>query len=115
MRFMSLIFGSVLVVIGSAFVLARINVPKTDGELKLQDISVSLRSGSAGLFLVAMGVVLISIPNLAKQSIIVDDTSTYVAKEQVFQLQLPGGTQLDIAPGTDYPKPKMPNYPSAKR
>lgn len=80
MRFMSLIFGSILVVIGSAFVLARIEVRKTTGRLQLQDVGASLRSSSAGLFLVFIGAALISIPNLASQRIDVSDTSTYIAK-----------------------------------
>ena len=80
MRFMSLIFGSILVVIGSAFVLARIQAPNTVSRMQVQDFGASLRSSSAGLFLVFVGAALISIPNLASQRIAVDDTSTYIAK-----------------------------------
>ena len=104
MRFMSLIFGSILVFIGSAFVLAQIDVPKTSGRLNWREIGVSLQSGSAGIILVVIGSVLISIPNVSKQSIEIDDTSTYIAKTAE-------GYQVEEDP---WEKPDMPNLPQSE-
>lgn len=104
MRFMSLIFGSILVVIGSAFVLAQIDVPRTTGRVSWKDFGLSLQSGSAGLFLVIIGGALISIPNLAGQAISVDDTSTYIEKkvDELTEEKSPIDTTL------------MPGYPSSE-
>lgn len=78
MRFMSLIFGAILVVIGSAFILGRVTATPTDGQFSLADLSLNLSSSSPGIFLTAFGAILISIPNLSQQRIETNDTSTYV-------------------------------------
>jgi len=80
MRFMSLIFGSILVVIGSAFVLGKISAPSFTGELSYKEVGASVATSSPGLILVLCGMFLIAIPNLSSQRINVDDTSSYVSK-----------------------------------
>ena len=88
MRFMSLIFGTMLVVNGSVFILGRVNAARTDGKIQWQDITVSVASSSPGIILAALGCVLIAIPNLPNQRIEIDDTSTYVQKEELMRFIL---------------------------
>jgi len=78
MRFMSLMFGAILIVIGCAFVLGRIRGPAFKGEGKLGTLRASVVSSSPGLILVFFGAALVSVPNLSTQRIITDDTATYL-------------------------------------
>ena len=80
MRFMSLIFGTSLVVTGAVFVLGRVATPRTDSSLQWSDAKLELASRSPGIFLVFFGCCLIAIPNLSTQTIGVDDTSTYIQR-----------------------------------
>lgn len=82
MRFMSLIFGAMLVVTGGIFVLGRVTAPRTDGEFQWQHFRMAMASGSPGLFLVFFGCILIAVPNLSGQNIKLDNASTYVGKDQ---------------------------------
>lgn len=77
MRFMSLIFGALLVVIGCSFVLGRVSGPVYEGEVSVSEVSGNLKSSSPGLFLIAAGIVLVAIPNLSTQMIQTDDASSY--------------------------------------
>ncbi len=81
MRFMSLIFGAILVVIGSGFVLGRITSPAFTGELSFKELGASVATSSPGLLLVICGLVLIAIPNLSNQRIETNDSSSYISKE----------------------------------
>ncbi len=80
MRFMSLNFGAILVVIGSGFVLGKISSPEFKGEFTYEKIGASIATSSPGLVLVFCGMVLIAIPNLSSQRIDTDDTSSYIDK-----------------------------------
>jgi hypothetical protein len=78
MRFMSLMFGAVLVVIGAAFVLGRITTAASKGELNVGGFKAAMGSTSPGLFLAAFGALLIAIPNVSTQDITVSDGAVYV-------------------------------------
>lgn len=78
LRFMSLIFGSIMIVIGSAFVLGKITGPSTEAKLTFKEIGLSFLSSSPGLFLAFLGTILVIIPNVTSQPINVDDSATYV-------------------------------------
>lgn len=80
MRFMSLMFGAILVVIGGGFVLGRIPAPSFSGQFSFKDVGASVATSSPGLVLVMCGIILISIPNLSNQRIDTDDTSSYFAQ-----------------------------------
>ena len=82
MRFMSLIFGAILVVSGAIFVLGRVTAPRTDGEFQWRHFKMAMASGSPGLFLVFFGCILIAVPNLSSQSIKLDTSPTYIGKDQ---------------------------------
>ena len=84
MRFMSLIFGVILIAIGAAFVLGHITTVPSKASVGFSDFRISIASSSPGLFLVAFGIVLIAIPNLSSQVISVSDASIYAGG--------PGGT-----------------------
>ena len=77
MRFMSLMFGSLLVMIGCAFVLGRVSSPDYQAEASASSLKASLKSSSPGLFLIAAGIILVAIPNLSAQRIETDDTASY--------------------------------------
>lgn len=79
-RFMSLMFGAILVVIGGGFVLGRISAPSFSGQFSFKDAGASVATSSPGLVLVICGIILISIPNLSAQRIETDDTSSYFAQ-----------------------------------
>ncbi len=79
MRFMSLIFGAIIIVIGAAFALGRVTGPLTRGSVKLKDIGISFLSSSPGLILAILGAILIAIPNVTQQVIETNDQSTYLA------------------------------------
>jgi len=81
MRFMSLIFGAILVVVGSAFILGKISTRETNtGEFTFGDVKGSLATSSPGLMLVFMGSLLIAVPNFSTQSITTNDTGSFIAK-----------------------------------
>ncbi|MEH6446347.1 MAG: hypothetical protein V7784_20825 [Oceanospirillaceae bacterium] len=80
LRFMSMLFGSILIVIGSGFVLGQVKAPKFEGRGESGGVKISLATSSPGLVLAFFGVCLMTIPNLnlASQTIGVDDSSSYV-------------------------------------
>ena len=80
MRFMSLVFGTVLVANGSVFVLGRVAAPQTDANFQWQDFKVSLISSSPGLAMAFLGCLLIAVPNIAKQRISVESAPSYVGR-----------------------------------
>nr|VFK59505.1 MAG: hypothetical protein BECKUNK1418G_GA0071005_100738 [Candidatus Kentron sp. UNK]VFK68700.1 MAG: hypothetical protein BECKUNK1418H_GA0071006_100514 [Candidatus Kentron sp. UNK] len=80
MRFMSLMFGAILTMIGSGFVLGRITSPAFIGKLSFRELGTSVATSSPGLLLVVMGVILIVIPNLSTQRIVSVDSSPYIGK-----------------------------------
>ncbi len=89
LEFMCLIFGAILVMIGSAFVLARIaTVSPTKAALESGGIRGNFEASSPGLVLALIGAALIVLPNIGVGKMIsVDDTGTYVAKSvDVMQL-----------------------------
>ncbi len=77
MRFMSLIFGAILIAIGATFVLGHITTVPSKASVGFSEFRISIASSSPGLFLVALGIVLIAIPNLSSQVISVSDASIY--------------------------------------
>ncbi len=77
MRFMGLMFGAVLMMIGCTFILGRVSGPAYEGDVGWGNAKGSLKSTSPGLFLIAAGVLLMAIPNLSTQQIQTDDTATY--------------------------------------
>lgn len=89
LRFMSLIFGAILVLIGAAFILGKITVAPTKGGVGFGDLKMSLASSSPGLFLVLFGCGLIAIPNLSQQAIKTDDTASFIAKSLFVRFALP--------------------------
>ena len=68
-RLMSLIFGAILITTGSVFVLSRVTGPNTEANVQVDSMSLSFKSSSPGLVLAALGVILIVVPNVAKQRI----------------------------------------------
>lgn len=78
MRSMSLAFGAVLSIVGSAFVLGGVSIPRTDGRLRWGDIRIELVSHSPGLFILVLGVALILAPHFSRQSISIDETSIFL-------------------------------------
>ena len=77
---MSLMFGAILIVIGSAFVLGKITSPPSRGRIGLKEFGVAVVTSSPGLMLIVFGVILVAIPNISNQQIKIDDTSTYLEK-----------------------------------
>jgi hypothetical protein len=77
LRFMSVIFGAILVLIGSAFVLGRVSMERLESEAKSEKWSIALKTSSPGLLLALMGCALIAIPNFARQDISISDGSAY--------------------------------------
>src|SRR5690606_6549870 len=78
MRFMSLVFGATLIIVGASFVLGQITAPHSTGNAEFQSIKLSLASSSPGLFVIVLGSILVGIPNLASQPIDVRDAPTYL-------------------------------------
>ena len=78
LRFMSLIFGTVLVVIGALFVLGRVTAPPANASVQWDSLRLSLASSSPGIVLALLGCLLIGLPNLAKQRIAVRDHPAYM-------------------------------------
>lgn len=81
MRFMSLIFGAILITIGSGFVLGKIKSQEIKSEFTFKDLGANIATSSPGIILVFCGVILIAIPNLSNQRIDTNDTSTYILKQ----------------------------------
>jgi hypothetical protein len=98
LRFMSLIFGAILVLIGSAFVMGRISDPKAESSLSGEGpgLKLAVKSTYPGLVLASLGALLIAVPNLAQQSIEVNDTSSFFGRPPV------------IPPSADVPVPPVP-------
>lgn len=83
MRFMTIIFGSILVVIGAAFVLGKISGSETNIDAGGKDMKLALKSSSPGIILVFFGVILIGIPHFSKQQIATSDASSFVGKAPI--------------------------------
>lgn len=82
MRFLSLLSGTILCVVGAAFVLGRVNAPASSGEVEvLGQIKMAFVSSSPGLVLAFLGTILIALPNLAGQMIEVSDKAAYFVFE----------------------------------
>lgn len=97
LRFMSLIFGTVLVINGSVFVLGRVTAPQADTSLQWQNVKISFVSSSPGLVLAFLGFLLIGLPNVAKQEIEVSDASAYMQEAEDASI-LRGG-EAAVPPG----------------
>ena len=81
MRFMSLMCGSILVVIGSVFILGNVSSKNAStGEFIFGAIKGSLKTWSPGLLILAIGAILVVVPNFASQKIESNDTSSFFAK-----------------------------------
>ena len=81
MRFMSLMCGSILVVIGSVFILGNVSSKNAStGEFIFGAIKGSLKTWSPGLLIIAIGAILVAVPNFASQKIESNDTSSFFAK-----------------------------------
>lgn len=78
LRFSSMTLGFICVVIGCAFIIGNIQSPKLNANAEGMGIKGSISTASPGLALVAFGIVLCIIPNVASQPIANDDTSTYL-------------------------------------
>ena len=93
LRFMSVIFGAILVLIGSAFVLGRVSMERLESEAKSERWSIALKTSSPGLLLALMGCALIVLPNFARQDINISDSGAYLG------LTYPNVSQPAAAPG----------------
>jgi hypothetical protein len=87
LRFMSVIFGAILVLIGSAFVLGRVSMERLESEAKSEKWSIALKTSSPGLLLALMGSSLIALPHFAHQDINISDSGAY------FGVSYPAATQ----------------------
>jgi hypothetical protein len=87
LRFMSVIFGAILVLIGSAFVLGRVSMEQLESEAKLEKWSLALKTTSPGLLLALMGCCLISLPQFARQDISITDAGAYLG--MTYQMPAP--------------------------
>lgn len=78
LRFMSSLFGAILIFVGSVFVLAKI---ETSSENNIQGTGsnggLALTTSSPGLVLTVVGAILMIVPNITEQSIYTNDTSSY--------------------------------------
>ena len=87
MRFMSLMCGSILIVIGSVFILGNVSSKNAaTGEFIFGPIKGSLKTWSPGLIIIAIGAILVTVPNVASQQIESNDTSSFFAKYGVENL-----------------------------
>jgi len=88
LEFMCLIFGSILISIGSAFVFARIASPQVNrAEVAFGGFKGSMLTASPGLVLVLLGTVLVILPNVGLgRPISINDTGTYVAKPPILPM-----------------------------
>lgn len=81
MRFMSLMFGSILIVIGSTFILGKVSSDDAStAKVESRGWKGSLSTSSPGVLLVFFGVVLVAIPNISSQIIESNDTSSFFSK-----------------------------------
>ena len=96
MRFMSLIFGAILVVIGSAFILGKIStVDPSSGAVGFGDVKGSFATSSPGIALVFIGGLLIGVPHFSGQQITIDDTSSFIGKSFGVGTVISGGLPSD--------------------
>ena len=78
LRFMSSVFGSVLVFIGAVFVLAKIETSAIgDMEAESSGVKFRIKSSSPGLIMVVIGAILMASANFAKQKITTTDGAVY--------------------------------------
>jgi len=80
MRFMSMMFGSILVFVGGSFIIGRVSSPNFVSKLESAGIGFSIASTSPGLILSVCGVILMTIPNVSKQDISESGGSTYLGQ-----------------------------------
>lgn len=96
MRFMSLIFGAILVVIGSAFILGKISTADpSSGDMSFGDVKGSFATSSPGIALVFIGGLLIGVPHFSGQKITTSDTSSFIAKGFGVGTAISGGLLSD--------------------
>ena len=91
-KFLGLIFGSLMVLVGCAFVLARIREPPaTSGELTLSDTkgnaSATLRTAYPGVVLAAIGAILVAIPNLSTQLLSTGDSALFLTSPVAVRIE----------------------------
>lgn len=86
LRFMSLIFGCITVVIGSVFVLGKVtSKDPIKGEAGFGDLKGSIATSSPGLLLVLIGACLITIPHFTHQPITSMDGANFVFSDLAAQ------------------------------
>ncbi|NKB32627.1 MAG: hypothetical protein GKR91_05965 [Pseudomonadales bacterium] len=81
MRFMSFIFGTILVMLGAGYILGKVTGPVFSAEGEASNIRMAWSTSSPGIVLVVCGVILILIliPNFSNQRIETDDSPSYVS------------------------------------
>ena len=91
-KFLGLIFGSLMVLVGCAFVLARIREPlSTSSEPALSvtkgDASATLRTAYPGVVLAAIGAILVAIPNLSTQLLSTGDSALFLTSPVAVRIE----------------------------
>ena len=89
LRFMSMTFGAILIVVGGGFILGRISIPRAEMDMETGSVKISLAASSPGLFLVFFGCILVTAPIVAKQTIWTKEGSSYVASKIVATNTIP--------------------------
>lgn len=80
LRFMSMSFGAILIVIGGTFILGRISVPRAEMDMEAGSVRLSLAASSPGLFLILCGCALVIAPIVTKQTIWTSEGSSYLQR-----------------------------------
>jgi hypothetical protein len=91
LRFMSLIFGAIMVVIGASFAIARVSGQLSTAEAGTGDWKIAFSTSSPGLMLAFLGAILIVVPNVSKQRIEFSDQAVYISAVQT----------VAVSPGVD--------------
>ena len=79
LRFMSLLFGAILVIIGASFILGKITTPESNTQMEAGDrLKVSMATTSPGLILILFGVVLILFRGGFDEKIEAIEKATYI-------------------------------------
>ena len=77
LRFLTSIFGGILIIFGAAFVLGRINAGAIDASGGTKLVNATLRTTSPGIVLAAFGVFLVSFPLWSTQEITTWDGASF--------------------------------------
>ncbi|MCG8509694.1 MAG: hypothetical protein MI741_10755 [Rhodospirillales bacterium] len=79
LRFMSLLFGAILVIIGASFILGKITTPDSNVDLSVGDkFKTSMVTSSPGLILILFGVALIVFRSGFDEKITATEGATYI-------------------------------------